>query len=193
MAHHQQQKGAIIVMTTKENYTTSYESRKDFILMILGIVAIGMFIGVALAAFVMVQTAYADAPGERWAICQPDSYLNIREEPKKNANICGSLFLGDRAETDGKTKDGFIHIINASTESGDGWVAARYMTEIPPKVKTVTGYIEARSRVAVRSQPGGKRTRWMKPGETVTVYCYGSEWTVTNRGFIRSEFVVIGE
>lgn len=180
-------------MNSGDYYITKFRSRKEFLLTVAGILTIGIFIGVCIASVVWVSSANAEEPGERWAICQPDSFLNIRTEPKKGANICGWLFLGDMAETDGKVKDGYIHIVNAGTESGDGWVAARYMTEIPPKVRTVTGYIEGRSRVAVRNQPGGKRIRWMKPGDTVTVYCYGSEWTVTDRGFIRSEYVAIGE
>lgn len=179
-------------MNPQSNYTTSCRDRKDLIYMICGIISIGVLIGVAIASVIFCSTAYGETE-DRWVICQPDSFLNIREEPTKNANVCGWLFLGDQVQTDGKTNGGFIHIINASTESGDGWVAARYLMETPTKVRTVTGYIEARSRVAVRSQPGGKRTRWAKPGETVTVYCYGSEWTVTNKGFIRSEFVAIGE
>ena len=188
-------------MESMEDYTTSSKVRKDFLCMVIGILVIGIFIGAVLASIVWVSTANgedssrADRKGteERWALCQPDSYLNIREEPKKGANICGWLYLGDRVETDGKVKNGYLHIIRASTETGDGWVAARYLMEIPPKVQTVTGTIESKSRVAARSQPGGKRNRWMKPGDKVTVYAFGSEWTVTDRGFIRSEFVAIGE
>lgn len=181
-------------MNNHKNYTTSAENRKDFLYMLCGVIAIGILIGVALAAM-MFSVACAD--GERWVLCQPKEmpggYLNIREQPKKDANIEGWLFLGDQVETDGKTKNGFTHIINASTESGDGWVASRYLMEIPVKVATVTGWIDCNGRVAARQQPGGKRNRWMYPGDEVTVYAYGAEWTLTNKGFIRSEYVLIGE
>ena len=117
-------------MNSNNNYNTSDEVRKDYIWMLIGVFVLGVFLGVALACVAYIGSASAETvPEERWAICQPDSYLNIREKPKKTANIGGWLYLGDRVETDGKMQNGYLHIVNASTESGDGWVAARYLME----------------------------------------------------------------
>jgi hypothetical protein len=181
-------------MNSNNNYNTSDEARKDYIWMLIGVFVLGVFLGVALACVAYIGSASAETvPEERWAICQPDSYLNIREKPKKTANIGGWLYLGDRVETDGKMQNGYLHIVNASTESGDGWVAARYLMEDQPTVETVSGVIDSKGRVAARIQPDGKRNRWMKPGDVITIYAHGSEWTVTNRGFIKSEYIAIGE
>lgn len=179
-------------MNSNNNYNTSEDARKAYIWTLIGVFVLGVFLGVALACVAYIGSASAETVTEpRWVLCQPDSYMNIRETPNKHANISGWLFLGDRVETDGKKKNGFLHIVNASTETGDGWVAARYLMEVPPKVQTVCGVIECRGRVAARIQPDGKRSRWMKPGDRVTIYAFGSEWTVTDRGFIRSEYVAI--
>jgi hypothetical protein len=181
-------------MNSNNNYNTSDEVRKDYIWMLIGVFVLGVFLGVALACVAYIGSASAETvPEERWAICQPDSYLNIREKPKKTANIGGWLYLGDRVETDGKMQNGYLHIVNASTESGDGWVAARYLMEDQPTVETVSGVIDSKGRVAARIQPDGKRNRWMKPGDVITIYAHGSEWAVTNRGFIKSEYIAIGE
>lgn len=170
-------------------------SKKEARYMMAGMIAIGIFIGVALAMLAMIYgPALAEESGERWVLCRPESlsgsnYVNIREKPSTGSAEAGRLFLGDRVETDGKKKNGFLHIINIGTETGDGWVSCRYLVEGELIVETVEAVIVGKGRVAVRAYPGGKRIGWIQPGETVTVYAWGDEWTVTSRGYIQTEFV----
>ena len=173
--------------SNNKHYTTTYESKQDYIWTIIGIIVIGMFIGVALACVAYIGSASAEVDGEMYVICQPDSFLNIRESPKKTARESGRLELGDRIETDGKLKNGYMHIVNASTESGDGWVAVRYLVTDRPEIVTETARNISGGRAAIRKYPGGKRTGWLKKGATVTVYAWTDEWCVTNRGFISSD------
>lgn len=174
-------------MITREKYTTSQEERKDLGWMIAGALAVGMLIGVMLACLAFTGEAYAEDEGDRWVICQPDSFVFIRERPRKTAGESGRLELGDRVRTDGKKRDGYIHIIDASTESGDGWVAARYLVGDPPVIETGKARNASGGRAAIRRYPGGKRTGWLKKGAEVTVYAWTAEWCVTSRGFIRSD------
>ena len=49
--------------------------------------------------------------------------------------------------------------------------------------------IVAEGRVAARKWIEGPVARWIQPGETVTVFWMSSEWAVTDRGYIRSEYI----
>lgn len=164
--------------------------KRDLLKALLALVELALIVLAVLWVIGLFREAgLAEAPGERWVICQPDSYLTIREKPRKNGKIAGQLYLGDRIETDGKTKNGWLHIINASTEAGDGWVYARYVVDDEPMVVTGRAWVLEGGRVAVRRYPGGKRIRWLKPGQEVTVYAWTAEWCVTNRGFVDSDFL----
>ena len=130
---------------------------------------------------------------ERWVICQPETkdggYVAIREKAKKSSAEIGQLYLGSRVETDGKKKNGFQHIINAGTESGEGWVCARYLVEDQPVIVEQRAKVTGKGRVALRQYPGGKRTKWLKPGDELTVYAWTAEWCVTDRGYVDSDYL----
>ena len=122
-----------------------------------------------------------------WVVCQPDSSVNIRSKASGRSEQVGYALPGDDFQTDGEKKNGFLHIF-APIEAMEGWISLGYVVwEEPEKVYEVRE-IEASGRVAARRTIDGKRRRWLKPGDTVTVY-YIAEWCVTSAGFVRWEYL----
>lgn len=127
---------------------------------------------------------------DAWVICNPESYVNVRSNPQKKSMVIGRFESGTYIQLDGKKKNGFYHCINVSLEEDEGWISKGYIVFDEPKrpcntYHTVTG----NGRVAARSTMGGKRNCWLKKGMQVRVYVISDEWAVTNKGFIKSEFL----
>ena len=152
-----------------------------------GMFALGVFLGVVITMIILMLTdaAYAD---EMTVICNPDSYVNIRETPKMSGTYAGRLELGDTVETDGKRKNGFLHVINVSNEAGEGWVYAAYLTDQELWIEE-TGATVIRSNVRLRKTPGGEVIRMLKKGERLTVLAWAGLWAVTDKGFVQIEFL----
>ena len=131
----------------------------------------------------------ADDSDGYFILCHPESFLNARFSPSKHGSMIGQLYCGDYVETDGKKKNGFAHCINLSFETPDGWISTGYMVETEPVIEQFTATVEANGRVACREKIGGKVVRWVKPGSEVTVFAYTDEWSVTNKGYIRTEYL----
>lgn len=125
-----------------------------------------------------------------YVLCKPGDYVNVRRTPSKKGTPVGSLEAGDWFETDGTSSNGFIRVYGIG-EYGEGWIYAGYVsTEEPEKV--FGQYVcVAKGRVACRRWMDGPRTQnpWLKNGSDVQVFYMTSEWAVTNRGFIRSEYL----
>ena len=132
-------------MDSNEYYTTSEKAKKDYMWMLAGVLAIGIFLGVVLSC-VVYSVASADSDG--WIMC--DSYVNVRETPGKNGNELGRLDAGDKIRTDDKVRNGFLHIIDAGTETGDGWVYAGYVVYDEPENAGCQMVITGKGRVICR-------------------------------------------
>lgn len=126
----------------------------------------------------------------RWIMCGDFSY--VRETASKKGQIGGRLDVGDEFETDEKTRNGFIRVIGIG-EANVGWVFKGYtVTEEPVRVDDRYVCV-ANNRVACRRWIDGPqfkgKTGWLYNGTTVMVYWRTSEWSVTSRGYIRSEWL----
>ena len=133
------------------------------------------------------------APAETadgWILCQPDSFVNVREWPRKTSRKTGFLELGEQIRTDGETKNGFLHIIGCTTESGDGWVSCGYVVGDQPQVETCRAWIDSTGRVACRRATNGERRKWLHGGDELTLYACSAEWSVTSEGFVRTEYLI---
>ena len=137
-------------------------------------------------AVLFVGTAFAETEPV-WILCQPDSYVNIREKPSGRSNSVGYAECGDVFETDGKTKGGFLHVI-AAIEAGEGWISLGYVVYEQPVYVGYKMIVNSKGRVNARKTIDGKRRCWVYPGDIVTVY-WMADWAVTNRGFIKSEYL----
>ena len=127
--------------------------------------------------------------GDGWIMCQPDSFVNIRETPGKGGRVIGHLQLGDAVQT-GSRKKGYTHIEGSYTETGDGWVASGYIVDNEPQIETVKAWVDAEGRVACRRSIGGDKRKWLKNGQELILYASSASWSVTSEGFVRTEYIL---
>lgn len=129
---------------------------------------------------------------ECWVLCQPDSYVNARLNPKKKSAEIGRLECGDNFYTDGKTMNGYVHCFGVG-EWGEGWVHKGYVVYTKPyKPSTQLKKVESNGRVAARRTIDGARRCWLKNEQTIKVYMISEEWSVTNQGFVKTKFIESG-
>jgi len=142
-----------------------------------------------LLALLFTGTAAAET---RWIACKPDDYVNVREKASKRSAAVGYLESGDEIETDGKVRDGFVHI-TCFGESGDGWVFAGFISDEEPEEVMERYVCVAHKRVACRRWIDGDRIAgkygWLNNGSNATVYYRAGEWLITSRGYIRAEWM----
>lgn len=141
----------------------------------------------AVLIFLMGQAA-ADS---YFILCRPGSEINVRERPKLKSEAVGCKFFGDMIITDGKEKNGFVHAINLLSETGDGWIYKGLLIREPPTACRGKAQVFNTSRVACRKYANGKIIGWLADGSEVEVYAVSEEWTVTDHGYIRTEFLTI--
>lgn len=140
-------------------------------------------------AIILILIAVIANGEEVWVLCQPDSYVNVRVNPSKNAQVIGRIDCGDQLETDGKEKDGWLHLVGLSLEESDGWIKKGYVTYYEPVFpENRTFFVCSRSRVACRKTINGNIRKWLYNGDDVLVYCY-SDWAVTNKGFVMMDYL----
>lgn len=130
--------------------------------------------------------AYAE---DVWVLCQPDSFVNTRPFASKKQEPNGIMECGWKASTNGKTKKGYLYLDDLSNEDGYGWIHKGYVVYSEPVLITFETNIYAEGRVACWRSIGGKRRCWVQPGDVVTVYAVSEEWSVTNKGFIKTEYL----
>ena len=121
-----------------------------------------------------------------YVLCQPGSYVNVRLFPKKGAEIAGRVELGEALETDGKTKNGYVHVCGFE---GGAWISKGFVTTSPVKRLKVKTQIHSKGRVACRRSINGTRRKWLSDGTEVTVYAFSDDWSITDHGFIKTAYL----
>ena len=132
-----------------------------------------IFILIALAIFVnyWFMTHAKAEEQECWILCQPDSWVNVRMNPSKKSTELGRLEVGDKVYTDGKTKNGFLHIYGLWFEMDEGWVKSGYVVYDEPFIPVFQEcQMKSNGRVMARKTINGKRRCWIKKNETIKVY-----------------------
>lgn len=137
--------------------------------------------------WLLTGVAYAD--NNILALCK--SYVNIRESPSAKSRIIGYLDCGDGVETDWVRNGDWLHCVNLSLELTDGWVYAGYIVEDQPEFVDSEYKVVSSGRVALRKMVCGKRRAWIKSGKILKVLWRSNEWSLTNRGYIKSEFLEV--
>lgn len=171
-------------MKHRKHYTTSLSKRIALVFLAVVTACIGWWIGSNECR------AAEEKPLTCWAMCKPGSYVTIRRSPQKNAMQVGYLDPLDSFQTDGKTKNGYIHVIDVG--NSEGWVHAGYVVTEEPEAAFEQYYCSSLSRVACRRWISGPRVEnygWIVNGSTVQVFYRTEEWSCTSRGYIKSEFL----
>ena len=166
---------------------------RDILGLVAGITAVGIFLGVCLCCVVLlISHAEADEMVcTRWVLCQPDSEVLIRARPDRRSEVVGAACCGEQLRSDGRERNGYIHLVDVNNETGEGWISVKFIAYTEPVRMEVQAVVKSRGRVACRESVDGKRTRWAKPGQTVTVYVEADGWSVTDRGYIMSEYLEV--
>ena len=160
------------------------------VVMVAEIVIIAAILFLAVAVIGGITTGNAESEySEAYVICQPGDYVNVRIKPMTRSRSVGRYETGDRVTTDGKEKNGFIHIVSASLETSEAWISAGYIVYEEPERIDRKATVTSRARLAARKTIGGKVRKWLKTGDTVTVYWFTDEWCATNKGFIKTQYL----
>ena len=148
-----------------------------------------LFLAFVLCSFAAYTTAVAEANGQAWVICDPESYVNIRAGTGKKHVEIGGTTCGTRLMTDSIEKNGYLHVVDLNAEEEEGWINMRHIVFDEPHEVMKTCVIVSNARVACRKGVNGKITRWVKNGDNVFVYWMSASWAVTNRGYIQSRYI----
>ena len=151
-------------------------------------------LALALLGIMWTVAAAGEDPGQReeltplWVMCR--SFVNVRFRPGKRRAILGRIESGEQVWTDGKRDGPYIHVVALTMESEDGWIHGGYLVEQEPVAMSGERYrVSSNGRVALRRTVNGPRRAWAKTGSTLKVYAMSDDWTLTNRGYIRTEFI----
>ena len=130
--------------------------------------------------------------GTKYILCNPkaENHVAIRRSPRKGAEETGRLDCGDRIITDGKVRNGYLHILGV-TENGEGWVHQGYVVDDKPVIEKCMATVAAKGRVKARRYIGGKKNCWLNVGEDVRVFARSDEWAVTSRGYVMTKFLEV--
>jgi len=128
-------------------------------------------------------------PQTMWVICQPDDVVLVRTGPSIRSGSISELKPGTMVHTDGKQRNGFLHIVEMNSESGEGWVKHKYLVDEEPERVDCKATVVSKGRLAARRSIRGARVRWLKPGQTVTVSWITSEWCVTDKGYVMRQYL----
>ena len=166
----------------RNNYTTKCIINKALALILVFVVAVASYAIATEVNRVHAETVYAT----QWIICK--DYVIIRNWPSRGATEGGQLDPGDEIEIDGKTKDGFAHIVSPV----DGWVWAGNIVSSQPEKVDCKAYVTANKRLYCRRWVDGPTVEskpYLINGSEVRVYWMNDEWAVTNRGYVKSEWL----
>lgn len=128
-----------------------------------------------------------------WALCKPGAQVMVRATPEKSGRIVGYLEVGDSFKTDAEEKDGWIRAYGIG--DGGGWVYCGYVATEKPQEVNQRYVCVAKNRAACRKWCGGPmiegKTGWIYNGTNVQVFYRTEDWSVTSRGYIRSEWLEV--
>ena len=126
-----------------------------------------------------------------YVLCAPKSYVNVRKTPCKSGEESGRLDCGDSVMTDGKKKNGYLHIYGI-TEDGEGWIFAGFVVDDEPVIEeNCYASVAASGRVKARRYINGRRIHWLQPCTELKVYAMSAEWSVTSMGYVKTEFLEV--
>lgn len=132
-----------------------------------------------------------------YAMCdpRPGNWVAVRMKPTTASTEIGRLECGDRFETDGESRDGWIRCYGIGETSG--WVYAGFVATEKPEIVMEQYCCVAKKQVAIRRWPGGPlveirgKKQYLKNCEDVTVFCIGDGWACTSRGYIKAEWLEV--
>lgn len=155
--------------------------RRAVILLIVDAVILIVLIG-------LFNYAFAE---DYYVLCRPGGEINVREKPKLKSGIVGVYNFGDKVTSDGKEKNGFVHVVDVPAEVSEGWIYGGLLVKDEPIASPGNAMVFGDGRVACRKYAGGKVVRWLEEESVVKIYAISEEWCVTEYGYVRTEFLTV--
>ena len=157
-----------------------------------------LLVTVLIALVIVACRAESETDSKIYVLCSPTSGVYLRTRPDKNAPSAGYAEAGFALKTDGKIRNGWYHLIDVPGEYSECWIYCGYISTTEPEwLKGCPAMVIGEGRVACRKWCQGKQyeghAAWVRPGDEVQVFYRTPEWCVTNRGFIRTEFLEVYE
>lgn len=129
-----------------------------------------------------------------YVLCSPESMLMARSTPSKSGEEVGWFIAGDEVEIE-SVKRGWAKIKDASAllDTSSAYVSADYLSEYPVEVHAdgARAKVDADGRVKLRRTPNGEQKGWARDGDGLTVYAVGGEWSVTDKGYIQTKYLLM--
>lgn len=155
----------------------------------IAVVVIELIILTVLITFCIMLMQEAGLAEDVWVLCDPNSFVCVREAPRKTAYAVGGITCGTLLETDGKEKGNFIHVINIHAEDDKGWISKQYIVYSEPKPLYQSATVVSNGRLAARKGVGGKVRKWLQPMDALTIYWWSDEWCLTNYGYVQTAYL----
>lgn len=149
------------------------------------LILIVLFIIFAAASLITISRAEDEG---YYVLCKPGGSVNVRSRPDKSAPVVGWVQFGRHVHTDGKEKNGFIHVTDLAAEVTDGWVYAGFLVYDLPRDEAYRAEVWG-GPVIARNCVGGKQIGRLKDGATVTVYARSNAWAYTNKGYVMCDWL----
>jgi len=158
------------------------------LLEILLIVGMILVIITVIQDFGLAEDDYSNCE-EIYVLCSRSGYVTLRSAPRKNGIPFGGASCGAKLKTDGKRKNGFIHIVDVAAEESSGWISEEFIVHDEPELLEQNAFVVSIGRLAARKNIGGKVRRWLKPMTEVFIIYRTEEWCLTNCGYVRTQFL----
>lgn len=156
------------------------------------LLCVAVFAGSFLIAGAAIRARADRTTVTAWVICQPGDYVNARTRATKSSAAVGMYETGDAVELDGKTSNGYAHIVDVGLEVSEAWIHTGYIVFDEPEWVGDEMTVVGNGRVAARKYAEGPVRTWLKPFSYVQVFWMTEDWAVTNRGFIKTEYLEVG-
>lgn len=172
-----------------KHYKHYNRSNKERTVFFIAMAAVMIVIAVAL----IVSFCHGEQLATCWIMCKPGSRVEIRATPNKGGISEGWLECGDSFETDSETKNGWIRCYGVG-DAGEGWIYLGYVTTNKPEAVGERYVCVANIQAACRRWMAGpqiERAPWIRNGEYCQVLVTDGEWAVTNRGYIKCEWLEV--
>lgn len=171
-------------MKPLKNYTTFQREKTIFAIAVAAVTLV-----------ILIATAVTFCHGEQlatcWVMCKPGSRVSVRWSPSKSAPESGYAECGDGFLTDGESQDGWIRCYDIGE---GGWIYSGYVSTQKPEKVGERYVCVANKQVACRKWIAGPQIDekpWLKNGQFCQVFVTDGDWAVTNRGYIKMDYLEV--
>ena len=124
-----------------------------------------------------------------WVLCDPESFVCVRDNPRKSSTAFGVVTCGSMLHTDGKSKKGYLHVAEGPAEDDTGWISGQFIVYDEPYPLYRSATVVSNGRLAARKGVGGKVRKWLNPMDQLKIYWWSNEWCLTNYGYVQSMYL----